>query len=107
MLRLIAFLISSAFLVYISRYSLRAPRSHGFYRFFTWEFIPALFLLNVNVWFQEPFSWHQLISWFLLFVCIVPLVLVRTLTSQGNPVANRKAEPQLLGLEETSSLLEY
>src|SRR5512139_2514993 len=106
MFKLFAFLIGSAALIYISRASLRAPRSHGFYRFFAWEYILALFLLNVEAWFQDPFSWHQLISWFLLIACTIVLILgVRTLTSRGKPVAQREAEPQLLAFEKTSALV--
>ncbi len=106
MLKLIVFLIGSVSLIYISRASLRVPRSHGFYRFFAWECILALFLLNVDGWFQTPFAWYQLVSWFLLFLCLVHLILgVRTLRSRGKPVAQRKAEPQLLAFEKTSSLV--
>ena len=106
MFKLFAFLVLSAGLVYISRASLRAPRSHGFYRFFAWEFILALWLLNIDVWFQTPFSWHQLISWFLLLACIVPLVFgIHSLVSQGKPGVHRETEPQLLAFEKTSSLV--
>jgi len=104
--KLIIFLTVSAGLITISRASLRAPRSHGFYRFFAWECILALFLLNIDVWFQTPFAWYQLVSWFLLLTCLVPLILgVRALTSRGKPVAQREAEPQLLAFEKTSSLV--
>ena len=106
MFKMFAFVVVSAGIAYISRVSLRAPRSHGFYRFFAWEFIVALFILNIDVWFQSPFSWHQLISWFLLLVCIVPLMFgVRSLISQGKPSAYREMEPQLLAFEKTSSLV--
>lgn len=106
MFKLIAFVVLSAGLAYISRASLRAPRSHGFYRFFAWEFIAALFLLNIDVWFLDPFSWHQLVSWFLLIVCLVPLVFgIRSLRDHGKPVAQRDAEPQLLAYEKTSTLV--
>ena len=106
MFKPLAFLILSAGLIYISRASLRAPRSHGFYRFFAWECILTLFLLNVDVWFQTPLAWYQLISWLLLFMCLVPLIFgVRTLRSRGQPVAQREAEPQLLAFEKTSSLV--
>jgi protein-S-isoprenylcysteine O-methyltransferase Ste14 len=106
MLKLFIFVVASAGLIYISRASLRAPRSHGFYRFFAWECIAALFLLNIDAWFQVPFSWHQLISWFLLSVCLIVLIAgVRTITSYGKPVAQREAEPQLLAFEKTSTLV--
>jgi hypothetical protein len=48
MFKLIAFAVISVCLISISWRSLRVPRSHGFYRFFAWEFIVALFLLNVD-----------------------------------------------------------
>ena len=106
MFQLVVFLLGSASLINISHASLRVPRSHGFYRFFAWECILALFLLNVEVWFQMPFTWYQLISWFLLLICLIPLVLgVRALMSRGKPVARREAEPQLLAFEKTSSLV--
>jgi protein-S-isoprenylcysteine O-methyltransferase Ste14 len=106
MYKLLAFFILSIGIIYISRASLRAPRSHGFYRFFAWEFMLALLLLNVDVWFRNPFSWYQLVSWFLLLVCLVPLALgIRTLVAQGKPVAQRETEPQLLAFEKTSTLV--
>ena len=105
-LKLIAFAVISICLICVSWRSLRAPHSHGFYRFFAWEFIIVLFLLNVNAWFNNPFSWHQLVSWFLLIVCIIPLVYgVRSLSSQGRPVKHRQAEPQLLAFEKTTTLV--
>jgi protein-S-isoprenylcysteine O-methyltransferase Ste14 len=106
MLKLAAFAGLSAALVYISRTSLRAPRSHGFYRFFAWEFIVALSLLNVDVWFRDPLSWHQLASWFFLTVSVVPFALgVRSLTTQGKPLKHREDDSQLLAFEKTSTLI--
>jgi len=106
MFELIIFVVLSTVFVYISRASLRAPRSHGFYRFFAWEFITALLILNIDVWFLDPFSWHQLVSWFLLIVCFIPLAFgIRSLRDQGKPVAQRDAEPQLLAFEKTSALV--
>jgi protein-S-isoprenylcysteine O-methyltransferase Ste14 len=104
--KLIVFAVVSVCLVCVSRGSLRAPRSHGFYRFFTWEIIAALFMVNVDSWFRNPFAWHQLISWFLLIVCCVPLFFgVRSLVGQGKPSEKREAEPQLLGFEKTTALV--
>jgi protein-S-isoprenylcysteine O-methyltransferase Ste14 len=106
MWKIIAFVVLSIVLVYISRSSLRAPRSHGFYRFFAWEFILALFLLNVEVWFQDPGSWHQLISWFPLILSIIPLVFgIHALRARGKPVQQREGEPRLLAFEKTSTLV--
>ena len=106
MFKLVAFAVLSAGLIYVSRASLRAPRSHGFYRFFAWELIVALFLLNVDVWFRDPFSWHQLISWFLLIVSIIPLAFgVHSLATKGKPVKHREGDAQLLAFEKTTTLV--
>ncbi len=101
-----AFAVFSVPIIYVSRASLRAPGSHGFYRFFAWEFILALVLLNLAVWFHDPFTWHQVISWVLLVVCFVPLVFgVRSLTTRGKPVARREGDASLLAFEKTSTLV--
>lgn len=106
MWKLIAFALVSAYIVYVSRASLLSPRSHGFYRFFVFEGVAALVLLNVDVWFWNPFSWHQLVSWFLLIVSIVPLVLgLQRLMSRGKVVEHRDDDAQLLAFEKTTALV--
>ncbi len=106
MWKLITFVIATALLVYISRACLRQPNSHGFYRFFAWESILLLFLLNVEQWFIDPFSWHQLIAWGLLFVCLVPLFFgVRSLRRRGEATEERPGDPSLLAFEKTSALV--
>jgi protein-S-isoprenylcysteine O-methyltransferase Ste14 len=106
MWKIISFLVITAIIVYISRASLRTPRSHGFYRFFAWECMLALFLLNVDVWFYKPLAWNQIIAWILLFSSLIPLTFgVRTLTSRGKPVETRKADPSLLAFEKTTQLV--
>ncbi len=106
MWKLIAFVIATGVLVYISRASLRQPDSHGFYRFFAWESILLLFLLNVEKWFINPFAWHQLISWTLLFASLVPLAFgVRSLRAHGRPTEERSGDPSLLAFEKTTALV--
>lgn len=67
----IIFVLVSAGLVYVSWKHLRQPRSHGFYRFFAWESILALILVNAEAWFRDPFSFLQIISWLLLIGSII------------------------------------
>jgi protein-S-isoprenylcysteine O-methyltransferase Ste14 len=101
-----AFIWLSVVLILVSRTSLRVPGSHGFYRFFAWECILALILLNITGWFQSPLAWYQLISWALLIVSLVPLYFgVRTLIDRGKPIAQRNEEPQLFTFERTSALV--
>lgn len=106
MYQLVAFGVLSACLIYTSRASFKSPHSHGFYRFFAWEFILALFLLNLGVWFSQPFSAYQLVSWFLLILCLIPLVFgVRSLTSQGKATSSRPDDAGLLSFEKTTVLV--
>ena len=106
MWKAIVFIAGTLALIYISRASLRSPRSHGFYRFFAWECILLLFLFNVDMWFVDPFSWHQTISWILLFASFVPLIFgVRTLRLSGKPDERRADDSSLYAFEKTSQLV--
>ncbi|MGD2147412.1 MAG: methyltransferase [Anaerolineae bacterium] len=106
MVKLIAFVLATVGLVWVSRRSLRAPGSHGCYRFIAWELILALFLINVDSWFRNPFSWHQLISWVLLTASIFPVVMgVRSLAGQGKPAEHREGAAHLLAFEKTTTVV--
>jgi len=103
--KIIVFLVASAGIVWLSWSSLRDIRSHGFYRFFAFESIIILILLNIDYWFYEPFSIHQLVSWFLL---IISLFLVihgfQLLHKVGKPDSKRK-DSSLIGIEKTTELV--
>jgi protein-S-isoprenylcysteine O-methyltransferase Ste14 len=104
--KLAAFALATVLLLFISRVSLLHPRSHGFFRFFAWEVLLALFLLNVNYWFVQPLAWHQIIAWTLLVASIVPVVWGTVLLQQrGKPVERRAGDPSLLAFEKTTSLV--
>ncbi len=49
-------------------FSIRHKRYHGIPRFFAFESIYLLILLNLKVWFHDPFSLNQIISWILLIL---------------------------------------
>ncbi|OGL29920.1 MAG: hypothetical protein A3G44_08390 [Candidatus Rokubacteria bacterium RIFCSPLOWO2_12_FULL_73_47] len=66
MLELSVFAVASAGIVAISWTSLANPRAHGFYRFFAFESILALVVLNARQWFSHPFAVRQILSWMLL-----------------------------------------
>lgn len=106
MLKLIVFVALTALLATISRASLKARHSHGFYRFLAWELILALILLNVEAWFRDPLCVRQLVSWSLLAASIVPALLgVRLLITRGRPETRRRDDPSLLGIEKTTRLV--
>jgi protein-S-isoprenylcysteine O-methyltransferase Ste14 len=74
MIRLAVILVLSVPIIWVSRRSLRHPTSYGFSRFFAFEAVLALVVLNVPHWFQQPFAAPQLASWFLL--CLSALFVV-------------------------------
>ena len=66
MLRLVIFLFGSLGLLILSRHALKEHHTYGFPRFFAFEAILGLVVLNAGEWFTQPFSLPQLISWLLL-----------------------------------------
>ena len=105
MINLAIFLFVSAGLAILSIRSLRNRRSHGFYRFFAFESILVLILLNVDAWFVHPFSPHQLVAWMLLcaslFLAIHGFVL---LVHIGKPTGTLEGSSNL-GIENTTTLV--
>jgi len=105
MTRAIVFLIASVFLIYVSRKSVLHPGAHGFYRFFAWECMLALALLNVPYWFKDPLAPKQVASW--LFLCISLFLVAHglyLLKLVGKPNRER-ADDKLIAFEKTSALV--
>ena len=97
MLEWISFAIVSAGIIFLSWKSLRKPQSHGFFRFFAFESILALLLLNAKHWFREPFSALQVISWLLLLLSLA-------LAVQGFYLLRMSGKPAT-GIENTTVLV--
>jgi protein-S-isoprenylcysteine O-methyltransferase Ste14 len=97
--------IISGCLWYLSRASLRVVRSHGFYRFFAWEMILALILVNSSMWFSNPLSCFQIMSWIFLILSLLllwnGLYMIR---SMGKPNEQRQ-DSTLHTFEKTSVLV--
>jgi protein-S-isoprenylcysteine O-methyltransferase Ste14 len=105
-LKAIFFIIASAGFVCLSWPSLRNLRSHGFYRFFAFEAILVLVLLNLEYWFYEPLSPRQIFSWILLIVsAFMPVYGFLLLRKKGKPDRARHDDPALMGIEKTTELV--
>ncbi|WP_457576255.1 methyltransferase family protein [Desulfomarina sp.] len=74
MIRGTVFILCTLLLVRFSWRALRDVKAHGFYRFFAFEGIVALLLVNQPVWFENPFSPLHLLSWLLLGLSICFIV---------------------------------
>jgi protein-S-isoprenylcysteine O-methyltransferase Ste14 len=92
-------------IIWVSRRSLLRPSSHGFFRFFAFEAILVLIVLNAPKWFVLPFVVRQLVSWVLLcasaVIAVSGFVLLRRL-GQPRPVAD---DSPLFAIENTSKLV--
>lgn len=104
---LLLFLAGSAIVVWWSRKPLRQPGSHGFWRFFAWEAILGLIVLNHEVWGDQPYSPHQFTSWLLMLISIALVIAgVRTLKREGAPDTERK-EDSFYEFEKTTQLVTH
>jgi protein-S-isoprenylcysteine O-methyltransferase Ste14 len=103
--RTILFMAGSILLTAVSGRALKNPRSHGFYRYFVFEAILALFVLNMPFWFKDPTSPTQLLSWIFLFSSLY-LVFhgVTLLIRHGGPTP-RESAPENLAFENTATLV--
>jgi len=91
--KLIIFALSTTFIVVFSWYlSIREKRYHGIPRLFVFEGILLLFLLQFKVWFYDPFSWDQIISWILLifsiYYILAAIILYHRFTNHGRNFEN-------------------
>ncbi len=69
--------------------SVKHKRYHGIPRFFAFESIYMLVLLNIRVWFNDPFSFYQIVSWILLILsAYVALDGFFLLKRKGRPKGN-------------------
>lgn len=64
--RLVTFALATVGSLAIAGRSLVDPRRHGFYRFFAFEAIFGLILVNSPYWFVDPLRLSQIVSWVLL-----------------------------------------
>lgn len=94
MVSIVVFIIGSIAIVWISRASLAHPRSHGFPRFFAFEAIFALIVINAPHWFTFPIMTQQIVSWLLLVISVIFVVWgVTLLRSTGEAVAPSNESP--------------
>jgi len=69
--------------------SIRYKRYHGIARFFAFESVFILVLLNIRVWFVNPLSALQIISWIMLLLSIYVVTTgYFLLKRKGKPDAN-------------------
>ncbi len=104
-LRWVAFVVVTAVFTYISRRPLCNPRSHGFYRYFAFVGIAMLVLYNQPVWFSQPFSVWQCLSWLLLLVSVILVGYGVSHLHRLGGRQERQSAPENLAFENTQHLV--
>ena len=87
------FIIGTIILILFSWfYTIRHNRYHGIPRFFSFESILILLMMNLKVWFHDPFSFFQIVSWILLslsaYFAIAGFLLLKKLGKSGGNFEN-------------------
>jgi protein-S-isoprenylcysteine O-methyltransferase Ste14 len=104
-IEIVTFLVGSAGFLALSWQALRVPRAHGRPRFFAFECLLALVLLQARGWFVRPLAPHQLVSWLLLAVsALLALHGFELLRRLGRPDAVHGRSSNL-GVERTPVLV--
>jgi protein-S-isoprenylcysteine O-methyltransferase Ste14 len=104
--RYIIFGILSILITIVSWRTLFTLKSHGFYRFISWECIAWLLATNYKFWFINPFDYKQILSWiFLILSGYLVIVGVLQMKKIGKPRNNRK-EKTLYQFEQTTELID-
>jgi len=105
-IRIILFIIGTILLVRFSRRALKNPEAHGFYRFFVFEGILVLVLVNQPYWFRDPLTPQHLLSWLLLGVSIFLIIQSFSLLQRLGGQAERAAMPENHAFENTVQIVE-
>ncbi len=89
-IKLIILAAGTVFILWFSWFlSLRYRRYHGISRFFAFESVFILLLLNYNKWFNSPFTPVHIISWICLIVSVYAVLAgYLLLKKRGNPTVN-------------------
>ena len=103
-IRVLVLAIATLGLFLVSRRALLNFRSHGFARFFAWETIILLVLLNCPYWFVNPLSARQVLAWTILCASLFVLWRGVKLLKTAKPTQDR-AETELYEFEKTSALV--
>ena len=104
--RYLIFGILSIPVILLSLRGLSRLKSHGFYRFFSWECIIFIFAANYKYWFVNPASFLQIVSWICLILSAYLVTAgVIKLKKAGKPGRGRE-DHSLFRFERTSELVQ-
>lgn len=105
-MKIFIFALLSVPVIALSWRSIFSYRNHGFYRFFGWEGVLWLLVSNVKFWFEDPFGWKQMLSWFLLFVSLYYLIVGAILLIRVGKPQRSEERKELFQFEKTTELID-
>lgn len=103
--RIVVFVVASVGPIRASRVPLRSYRVHGFYRFFAWEAVLALFLMNLDYRAYQPFSVHHSIAMVFLVISLLLAFHGFRLLCRRGKLDRQRNDPTLLWVEKTTVLV--
>lgn len=103
--KIILFIALSLPLIFISRQGLFDLMSRGFSRFFSWECMIALLVINYEKWFVNPFSGTQIVSWLLLIISLYLAYAGASLLIKARKPGVVRVDEKLYRFEKTTELV--
>jgi len=105
-IRIGLFVICTLFFLRFSWSCLKNPGTHGFYRFFVFEGLLLLVLLNHPYWFSSPFSPVHILSWLLLLISVFLITQSLLMLKKRGGYAERESMPENHYFENTVNVVE-
>jgi protein-S-isoprenylcysteine O-methyltransferase Ste14 len=102
---LVIFLVGTIGFIILSRQAFFHRHSHGFPRFFAFESILGLVVLNTPYWFIQPFSIPQVISWVLLLGAGILVVSALYSLQHGGAPDRSIKDKNRIAFEKTTHLV--
>ena len=100
-----AFILATIAITALSWRALGNPRTHGFYRFFAFEAILVIILLNIPFWLENAFSPLQILSWIFLICSLVFVIQGVYLLRKIGGSIQRKDRAETFAFENTAHLV--
>ena len=92
--------------IFFSRRTLMNIKSHGLYRFFSWECILWLFANNCIYWFKAPWSIHQMFSWIFLIISGYYVIAGTWRLKREGKAGDERRSAELFRFEKTTRLVD-
>ncbi|HMB15683.1 MAG TPA: methyltransferase [Pelovirga sp.] len=105
MLKIVAFLVLSLPLIYVSWRTLFSPDKHGLYRFITWELVLWIAVHNSHYLLVEEFNSRQVLSSLLMITSALLVVWSFIVMRREGRVSPQREDATLFGFEKTTTLV--